>query len=485
MSALARLPDDDDEVRQALIIARDLAACGVPIFVAKPALKGGEWDPEGGSGGCGYRLPRGWQNTRPSVATVDAWRPGEALCAVMGHALDLLDVDPRNGGDQARPGLLAAGIWPSVYAVADTPSDGTHEFIAPLGLNSLDGFLSGLDYKGGAADGRGRGFAFIAPTRKRSKITGDIVSYRWRVPPDLAALVEDDDSGDGLRRLIIDRRSGRGRALGVEPQPDGLIPIGTRDVTLTRYAWGLRQQGLDRAEADRLMEQRWHQVEQPPGDKYTLHDALAKVDSAFRKPLESDGRPSEDGTDDSAHTHHRTDLGNAHRLVGLFEDKVRWNPQHGWLAWDGKRWVPDAEHVVDLKVQQVAEQIRREADALEQMGVSDKEVNAHRSWAKQTEAERLIRAAKNLARPHVFTPWGDFDADPDVINVGNGILDLTTFALLPHEPDRLLTHFTPVPYDPSATAPFFEECLARAMPEPEMRSLPPATLRLRPDRSRR
>ena len=80
-----------------------------------------------------YRLPRGWQNTRPSLATVDAWRPGEALCAVMGHALDLLDVDPRNGGDEARPGLLAAGIWPSVYAVADTPSGGTHELSPPSG----------------------------------------------------------------------------------------------------------------------------------------------------------------------------------------------------------------------------------------------------------------------------------------------------------------------------------------------------------------
>ena len=81
----------------------------------------------------------------------------------------------------------------------------------------------------------------------------------------------------------------------------------------------------------------------------------------------------------------------------------------------------------------------------------------------------MIRAAKNLARPHVFTRWEDFDADPDMINVGNGILNLNTFTLTPHDPDRLLTHFSSVPYDPSATAPFFEESLARAIPDPEMR----------------
>ena len=37
-------------------------------------------------------------------------------------------------------------------------------------------------------DGGGHGFAFIAPTVRRSKVTGETVAYRWVTPPDLDTL---------------------------------------------------------------------------------------------------------------------------------------------------------------------------------------------------------------------------------------------------------------------------------------------------------
>ena len=66
-----------------LDIAKAMAAAGIPIFVAHP-----------NSSPLGFRLPDSWQTTTPNPRYVDAWRPGMALCAVMGCGLDLVDSTP-------------------------------------------------------------------------------------------------------------------------------------------------------------------------------------------------------------------------------------------------------------------------------------------------------------------------------------------------------------------------------------------------------
>ncbi len=185
-------PADPDALED-IASARVLVSARIPVFAARPALDGdGQWDPTGGTGGTGYWFPRHWESTVPTPKWLDptvpgferkAWRPGWALVAVMGHGLDLLDVDPRHGGDASRAELVAAGHWPKVYCIAATPSGGTHEFIASLGVRSRDNLLPGLDVKAGMPDGTGRGVAFLAPTVRVSKVTGELARYRWRVRP--------------------------------------------------------------------------------------------------------------------------------------------------------------------------------------------------------------------------------------------------------------------------------------------------------------
>ncbi|MDQ6526876.1 hypothetical protein RB608_24870 [Nocardioides sp. LHD-245] len=206
-------PSLTEEQAYALDVARALAAAGVPVFVAPP-------DP---GRKIGYRLPSAWQQTRADPAVVDAWAPGYALCAVMGLGLDLLDVDLYKGGDLAP----LDGQIPTAYAVATTPSGGVHSFIRPLGVHSLDDTLPGVDVKSGDAEGEGRGFAFIAPTVRTSKVTGQPEPYRWIQPPDLARLAavqrgeRIDESGTALRALIGQVRSSVG-----QPAADGTPYIG-------------------------------------------------------------------------------------------------------------------------------------------------------------------------------------------------------------------------------------------------------------------
>ena len=131
---------------------------------------------------------------------------------VCGHKFDGVDTDPRNGGDESRAALEAEGAMPRVYGRATTPSGGTHELVATMGIHSHDKVRPGLDVKAGAVDGEGRGFLFIAPTRKRSKVDGTIGECRWDTPPDLAALAAhgpEDRSGEPLAELIDAPRKSR------------------------------------------------------------------------------------------------------------------------------------------------------------------------------------------------------------------------------------------------------------------------------------
>ncbi len=162
------------------------------MFVAYP-------DPEKSSG---YRLSAKWQTTTASSAYVDAWRPGLALCAVQGYAFDVLDLDPRNGSDDSWPLLLAElqGEVPEVYGRVRTPSGGWHLWIAALGIGKHTGWLPGLDLQGAKTDGTGRGFVFLPPTVRRSKVSGEPTAYSWTEAP--TAAPSGDSSGARLAGLI-------------------------------------------------------------------------------------------------------------------------------------------------------------------------------------------------------------------------------------------------------------------------------------------
>ncbi len=118
------------------------------------------------------------------------------------------------------------GLVPRVYARAATPSGGSHEFIAPLGVGTSTGFLPGLDLKGGQPSGGSRGFVFLSPTVRRSKTTGMPVRYRWETVEDLSRLGEADDSGGPLAAFVaqamLSQRAGRpGRP---SPSTDSPLP---------------------------------------------------------------------------------------------------------------------------------------------------------------------------------------------------------------------------------------------------------------------
>lgn len=181
---------------QGLAVARMLVKAGVPLFLAAP-------DP---GSKLEYKLPMGWQQTECDPSIVDQWRPGYALCAVTGRVFDLVDIDPRSGGSEGAIEL------PHSYLTAQTPSGGRHHYVRALGVSSLDGKVApGVDVKSGTLEGTGRGFAFIAPTVRTSKVSGMRAEYAWVLGPDGPALptadqLAADGSGARLRSRVMELR---------------------------------------------------------------------------------------------------------------------------------------------------------------------------------------------------------------------------------------------------------------------------------------
>lgn len=183
------MTDLSPEQTSALQIAHDLVDMGAPVFSAPLHSSGG------------FALPDAWQNYRPNHAQVDRWKPGWCLAMVCGVVFDVLDVDPRNGGEEGWADLMEARAVPYLYGHAHTPSGGAHHLIARTHLAKTPKAARGVDLQAGADDGEGRGFVFIAPTVRLARggpDEGHEVAYRWSLKPDWPSTAADP----GMANLI-------------------------------------------------------------------------------------------------------------------------------------------------------------------------------------------------------------------------------------------------------------------------------------------
>lgn len=222
-----------------LAFARRLIDAGVPVFACPP---GGPTD--------GYQLPTGWQTLKADPRRLAVWRPGYALAAVCGHGLDVVDVDPRNGGDEALRGLLAAGLLPRTYAIVSTPRAGRHLYVASLGVAKTK--RDGIDLQAGAPDGTGRGFVWLPPTERHGG-TYEVLD------DSLDAFGQDDDSGARLLAWFHEAKpASAGTSSGPTPARElgTPIPRGAHQETLFKYACSLRARGVLEAEAELLVDLR-------------------------------------------------------------------------------------------------------------------------------------------------------------------------------------------------------------------------------------
>lgn len=160
------------------------------------------------------------------------------------------------------------------------------------------------------------------------------------------------------------------------------------------------------------------------------------------------------------------DDGNAMRLWDVVRDQSRYVKEYNdFMTFNGQMWVEDYKGAsLHRAFMQVKERMYQEADANDDEALG--------KWAAKCGMEGRRNAAVSTMRwlDGVTVDADDFDTNPDLVNVGNGVLNPRTGELVDHDAKYLMTRTFGADYDPQATAPTWDKYLSDVLPDPRMRA---------------
>jgi len=156
-----------------------------------------------------------------------------------------------------------------------------------------------------------------------------------------------------------------------------------------------------------------------------------------------------------------TELGNARRHVDRYGHNLRYAEGRGWMVWDGRRWRPGAKGSVIRKAKDIARRLKTEAAEIADPNAAE----ALFRWALRSQGAYVISKTVELAwsEPEIELALEDLDADPWLLNVRKGTLDLRTGELREHRRADLITKLAPVDYNPAARSELWDRFLDETM----------------------
>lgn len=398
----------------------------------------------------------GFKDATTDQAQIQAWLAKWPDCnwgiATGASGLYVVDVDPKNGGAASWDQLvkeLGEGIADSVRV--RTGGDGLHVYFKrPSGEHgNTTGAL------GPGIDTRGEGGYVVAPP----SIHPSGKPYEWVAE---RSLLEVDPRP--LPQVLVDllaRPKARGTQLGaLVPE---VIVAGGRNQALTSLAGLMHRKGMDAGAILAALQQQNQATCKPPL-------SLREVDQIVRSVTKyAKGVLPDVLVDAGEH-----DIGNGRRLVALYGHMFRFVHQWGFLVWDGRAWQNDTMGRMDDYGKKTACALRLAVDRVQE----DEKRKRFLKHAERSHSRDRVAAMIQMARsePGIDCRPEDFDKDPDLLNVRNGVIDLRDGSLKPHDPELYLRGFVDIDYDPAAVCPRWEafvkascvndmdlvECLQRA-----------------------
>lgn len=157
---------------------------------------------------------------------------------------------------------------------------------------------------------------------------------------------------------------------------------------------------------------------------------------------------------------HRGQLRIAYRLAASHADRLMYVNGLGWHTWDGRRWATDEKAAAENAVLAVLRDAL--ADSLADPSLREDV----RRCESATGVDGVLRLASAL--PGLRVAVAELDADPYLLNVANGTLDLRTRTLRPHDAADRLTRVCVGAYRPDDGPAVWAEFLGTILPrEPE------------------
>lgn len=163
-----------------------------------------------------------------------------------------------------------------------------------------------------------------------------------------------------------------------------------------------------------------------------------------------------------------TEVGNAHRLHKQYGHSIRYITElKKWATWDSGRWhIGDADLVKRMALETVRGIYREAAEA---DGERRKTLLSH---ARKSETKRGIDAMVDLVKllDGIAIRVESLDADPWLLNLSNGTVDLRDGKIREADPADALTEQVPIEFQPHARCPLWEAFLQRVVPDEETRA---------------
>ena len=151
-----------------------------------------------------------------------------------------------------------------------------------------------------------------------------------------------------------------------------------------------------------------------------------------------------------------TDTGNAERLKLVKGDTIRYLPEKGrgaaWYMWNGKRWEAVFENSlygIVTEIMQLSQEAANKYITSEEYGSEAEKIKeAVTAFLKKSCNQNRIDSCLKRARGVFDGRVSDFDKDGYLLNVQNGIVNLKTGELLPHDKKYMCSKICRAEYNP-------------------------------------
>lgn len=175
-------------------------------------------------------------------------------------------------------------------------------------------------------------------------------------------------------------------------------------------------------------------------------EALKNRHDAFREVIEETNESLPDETPDTDLTakdlckFDADDAGNGDALYAAYGKRIVWCSSRGWLIYNGKYWLLDADGATVRRRAVMSLRQRRHAAVDEQK----------EEIVKCTKADdKRVNGSMNRFKSLVSVSIDTFDNNPDALNCNNGVVNLRTGNITPHSPNQRFTYCLPVDYKKS------------------------------------
>lgn len=150
----------------------------------------------------------------------------------------------------------------------------------------------------------------------------------------------------------------------------------------------------------------------------------------------------------------------AFRLADAYVGRLLHVPGLGWHEWDGTRWAPDEDGAA----------VRAVIDVLKRALADSYGDDPLRKDVRRCEGSAGIRGVLDIAGNlrDMVASVQQLDADPYLLNVANGTLDLQTLVLRPHDPADRITKVTRGAWRPDETGSRWTDFLGEVLPDEQV-----------------